>query len=739
MARGQPEGEQGYTPEVSAEDFPRKMVPQIRQGPITAEAFGTAANEIGKAAYGKFEADSAAFAGDQLADFRVKAIQNLQQMKDATPAGQDPGNFTEKWAAQFDKQAQPLVDNADINPIAHSMIAKGLTEMRDSLTQHVLGWESEQRVAYRTDSVLNNLKSQSAVVEAHPELAQSVGSTLADQVNSIGGDPRARLTLMRRMDEQLSEAAANGLSRQAPRGTLMALNDPEKAPPGYAPLAGLNDAQRETVRAKANEQLSKPVYSLLGNDDERGARGYLEQNRDIMDPKVAWQLDRTIDAQLKEKQNEQKQDIADRYQDSLKAAEFGLPNAMAVTKAELSVLYPKDAQRHWDLLQAAQSAGAQAHEYDRMTPEEIQADVQKSRPKEGGPEAAIQIEGYDVRARAQEQSLRAREADPAAFAVRNGSWDALDFSDPKKLLDGLSSRANTQEEVSRQTGTNTPLLSKPEQRAITQFLDSQPPDQRLGTLAQLRQSMPSDVAYGSLMRQLSPNSPLTAIAGATLDKPQNVPWYDPKFATLPIVGQRILEGDAILAPHKNEKGEMVLPKFPMPNDKDLSTYFAAAIGGSDSDLFRGRDQTEEAYEAAFKAVYAAEASAQGKTSGILDSSIAEQSARAVIGHVATYGHSTVPIPSGMDPTHFEGSVNAATRTALTEGGYSKQEIASLHGYGLRELGDTLGTGRYVIINGAGDPLRAKDGKSIVYVDLSRPYGPEEAATTSTPGFPTHGR
>ena len=103
--------------------------------------------------------------------------------------------------------------------------------------------------------------------------------------------------------------------------------------------------------------------------------------------------------------------------------------------------------------------------------------------------------------------------------------------------------------------------------------------------------------------------------------------------------------------------------------------------------------------------------------------------------------SAVTVPPGMDPTHFEGAVNVATRGALTDAGYSKGEFSSLHGFGLRELGDTLGTGRYVIINGNGDPLKAKDGGKTVVIDLNQHFGPEaeEADTRTTAGFPSHGR
>jgi hypothetical protein len=332
--------------------------------------------------------------------------------------------------------------------------------------------------------------------------------------------------------------------------------------------------------------------------------------------------------------------------------------------------------------------------------------------------------------------LKSRSQDPAQFVIDNGNgWKPLDFSKPDDLVADLRSRANTQGDVSAQIGVNTPLLSKGEQKQFTSWLASQPPTDRLATLTALRSSMPNDQSYASLLKQVAPGSPLTAVAGATLDRPQNgnIPqWYDSKFANSPITGQRILEGEQILQA-KNEKG--IASKFPMPTDKDLMPQFTSAVGGPNSDLFRGRPETLENTYAAFKAYYAAEASHQGVTNGIVNSAIAAQAARGVIGNATQYGSSNVVVPAGMDPTKFESTVDAATHTALKGGGYSDSDIAALNGAGLRELGDTLGTGRYVMINGNGDALRSKDGKKPVIIDLNSqfaiPHAPLPTPTAKT--------
>src|SRR5271156_754754 len=98
MPRGDP-GEGGYTPEVSAEDLPRMILPRSEPGPV-----GPALGQLSEAVNRQYESSSATWAGDQVADFRLKALQNLEDMKAKAPAG-DPGNFTEQYLGKFDQDA----------------------------------------------------------------------------------------------------------------------------------------------------------------------------------------------------------------------------------------------------------------------------------------------------------------------------------------------------------------------------------------------------------------------------------------------------------------------------------------------------------------------------------------------------------------------------------------------------------------------------------------------------------
>ena len=294
MARGEP-GEETYQPRVPVEDLPRKLVPRMDGSQPGVEGLEQAV----AATQQKYHADSATFAANQLNDFRTQTVQNLQKLKDSLPANQDPSGFVDQFQSQYDKGATALAASAKGNPIASQMLQSGLSNLRTSLTDHAIQWQAEQQHAYRTNSVLTNLDTQSAILRAHPELEAQIGSTFADQINSIGGDLKDRQQLGNHVTSQLSLATAEGFMRQDPRGMLQALNHPETAPDKFKPvISGLNDQQSEALRAKATEHMADGVYSALSAGDIKGANLALNQNRDLLDPRTQENLQRAINGQV---------------------------------------------------------------------------------------------------------------------------------------------------------------------------------------------------------------------------------------------------------------------------------------------------------------------------------------------------------------------------------------------------------------------------------------------------------
>jgi hypothetical protein len=271
MARGI-QGEESYTPQVQPEDLPRKIIPRMEAGPI-----GPAIAQAAEAAGQKMQSDSATWAGDQLAAFRTKAVNDLTTMKEAAPAG-DPGDFTPKYLAQFDKSAQAVtnVPFTQTNPIARAMIERGVGQLRDTLAQHTMEWEATQRKAYQLDSVQQNLDGQLPLVRSHPELTDQIGSTLNDQIQSLHAEPADKLKMLRSMDIKLTREAALGKVDQNPGGVYQQLQMDKPTDPILSRLQ--DPATRQEVLEAASHGLVKQIaggaldqYRNAGPDAGRAA------------------------------------------------------------------------------------------------------------------------------------------------------------------------------------------------------------------------------------------------------------------------------------------------------------------------------------------------------------------------------------------------------------------------------------------------------------------------------------
>lgn len=425
MARGGP-GEEGYTPQVQPEDLPRKLIPRD-EGVSAAPEFAQAA----QASEQKYKADSATYAGNELAKFRQQSIQLLDQAKQSVPAGQDPGDFAAQYLKQFDKGAETFTGSQYVqgNPFASKMLNNGISELRDTLQTHTLEWQAQQQVAYRTDTFDSNVKSQAAIVEAHPELAGQIGATLQDQANAIGGDPSARLAKMKAMHEALTMASANGLTRQDPRGMLLALKDPDNAPANLKPvISDLSDAQREAVRSKANEHMGDVVYQALENKNFRGAQLALNKNEDVLDPKAAETLQRTINGQV-----EMARTMADRAQKD--SSDALLKNAILMQKnGQLTPSWIEKNHNTWE-------PAAYEYAYKLLSGKETQTD-----PHVFAPLLQRSLEGEDVTKEAESQfySGHLTESDytkiveksdlPRGNFVKNGSQYIEQALKPSPLL-----------------------------------------------------------------------------------------------------------------------------------------------------------------------------------------------------------------------------------------------------------------------------------------------------------------
>lgn len=256
MARGVPdEGIVG--PEVSPEELPRHIVPRYTEG-TTGPDFSQGLNAVGDALQKKYVADSATAAGNDLAAFREKVTAAHEVAKQKIGDG-NPDGFTAGAMSDFDKAAEPIMEGAADNPVMRGMVTKGVQELREHLYADSLQFEGNAGVAYRTNSLTNNLQSQLPVVRAHPDLADSIGSTLHDQARGTGMTPEQLYPFMRNMDGQISLNAGLGRAESDPIGTWRQLHSGIVTDPSLARIT------EPTARAQVMESARHGMVSAYGD------------------------------------------------------------------------------------------------------------------------------------------------------------------------------------------------------------------------------------------------------------------------------------------------------------------------------------------------------------------------------------------------------------------------------------------------------------------------------------------
>lgn len=592
--------------------------------------------------------------------------------------GKNAFNLGQQYLPQYDAASQEII-NSVADPVARQAAQEAANQHRNQLTEQLDSHELDQHQKFAIQTSMASVKTAQQAMAFnynHPDIVAANRDTIDVSLQHL--------------------AEQQGWSQDE-----------------------LKEHRQEIFSAAHTDVIDR----MLADDKPQMAKHYLAQFKGEMNANAAWAADRTIDAHLKEKQNEQKQDIIDRFQDSITGARFGLANSVAVSKAELALAYPKDWQRKWDALQGMVRAGAQAKQYDQMPAADVLKDVLASKPTEGGPEAALRIEGWEIRRRAAEQSLQARQKDPAQFAIDSGTgWKPLDFSRPADAIAGLKSRSNTAGDISQQVGIPVPILTKTETKQLSEVLTNATPAQRLGLLDAMHSGLGDERTYYNVLHQVLPHSPVTAIAGAKVGQPDpaHTPvWYDPKFLASPADAAAILRGEQLLNPAKGqaqvEKGGFK-SGFPMPPDAGgagLLGYFQRNA----NNMFAGRPQLGDATYTAFRAAYAAMASDKGDMSGAPNRDLMEKAFKAVIGQTHDFNGRTISVPAGMDPTRFEGLADKAVGSMAVHMGAPADWKSRMSGYQLQEVGG-LGSGTYQVLNG--NALVTINGEPLV-IDLGRQY------------------
>ena len=382
MARGMP-GEEIYTPEVAPADLPRKTVPTA-----SGISIGQNVEGLGDALQKQQVADSATYAGNQLAAFHLRVQQDQQDVQDSLQG--DPSGYTPALMAKIAAREQELLDATKGNGVAQAMVRQSLEQSHYTYQSQALQYEAEQKRAFRTDSFNTALGTQAPLVRSNPDLKESITGTLLQQNDGMGGSPAERLARARAAVTTLSHNAALGLADKDPLGVYDELRPGGTVTTKY--LQELTDPQSRAdvlthATAKSVDLFAQGIASSYRDGGpEAGQTAYGAIDKLPLDDDLKDKIRQATTQKLGEIRAEAQQTHADTIAALHREIASGNPSARVPDY--VNTLYDANA------IDAA-AKGTLLGEYDR--------------------------------------TLRARQPDPSVFGVGDvqAAYDRLDKLDPK--------------------------------------------------------------------------------------------------------------------------------------------------------------------------------------------------------------------------------------------------------------------------------------------------------------------
>jgi hypothetical protein len=358
---------------------------------------------------------------------------------------------------------------------------------------------------------------------------------------------------------------------------------------------------------------------------------------------------------IRKNQGALRSELGDAIKDDITMAQTGQENPKPLQREDFYLAFgASEGAEKYDLFQTQQQLGKNIYSVSALTPAQQSTLLQETTPKPGANFAQEQ-QNHELLTTAVTKVNEQRAKDPMAFAQVNNMADKtpIDFSKTDEDMSiTLKSRIGTANMMNSEYGTPNMILTNAEASHFSNVLSESNTEQKQQLLGKLYSDIGDPVAYRSVLQQISPDSPITAIAGAFLGMEGKLAAGDEQIDPR-MVSARILEGNALLAPSKGDKKEDGTGKeFTMPKDNSsggLTTDFNTRIGNA----YRGNPKAANQALQAVRAFYAGESANQGNYTGVYDSDIGEKAINSVIGNVVEMNKSYVIPPRNMDETTFK--------------------------------------------------------------------------------------
>ena len=268
------------------------------------------------------------------------------------------------------------------------------------------------------------------------------------------------------------------------------------------------------------------------------------------------------------------------------------------------------------------------------------------------------------------------------------------------VTDRIASIRATQEKYGDQVKMR-PFLGQ-ESKMLVAMLDRMQPEQQGQLFSSLHKSFPDTESYLSAMRQIAPDSPIKARAGAMIAAGTKMnlvtSWRnsDPDLVgTAEGVANTLLTGENILNKTKSQKAEDGNTKtFPIPPEKEFREAFSTQVKSA----YANNPEVYQSDMQAVRAYYVGKSAAEGDVSGVIDSPRMKEAVRSVVGEVVSVDdgdRGDVIAPWGMDESTFTDRLDTALVNKLTALNVPELIIDQRESLSFRNAGN----GKYYVLAG----------------------------------------
>ena len=617
----------------ASEVMPRKITPLDDNS--GSQNITNALSNVSNVLDQKQKADETTYAANEITGFQAQMQkQFLDSQNSARPGA---AGFTPDFLKQFDETAKGLTDGYAGYKYAGPMLEQGIRNARLHFQEQAVSYEAQAGRQFRGVSIDNNRDTLGTVVRADPgQLNQSLAQHLA-QINESNLPPEERLRYMRAADKELPYQAAMGSVEKNPYDA--------------------RDRLAKPIDTNAALESRDSVFSQLIDPATR------EHVRNYAEAKIA-----KLEAEGRAKDIENSHKVENQFTDMIDTYTRGQPwGGPPLTKDQLIAVYgDENGTKNFDRLNNAQRFGTNLTNMSTMPTTQI-IDMSKAvEPGAGSQGSADRNRLADMTQRAAEQILKERRIDPRQADLDHNISGAtpLNFNDMTGAIREINTRIGNSEKTNQVMGFKTLPLSISESKVLATMLTASDAPEQVKMLKTIRDNITDDAGYESVMKQIAPHSPVTAIVGMMLGNnspTQTASWFNPKLIPDDKGMQNILAGEALLNPQAAQKGQTEKTGFKsvveMPPDSQLRGEFMRRAGH----LFAGQPLLSDDYFSAYKAAYAGRLAEKGKQTGQVSQDNISQDAMADVfgSRIVTYNKKEMLVPPGMDPGRFGGLVRNA--------------------------------------------------------------------------------